>query len=101
VLDQIDEPIRAHGEMQWVGPGRYPIAAWCVARKPHQVGRMSPATATTAVLPSFYDVADLRGAVEDLVALFEDVPALSIAYNFASELADQVVDAFDRGAAAS
>ena len=95
VLAEVDADVKLGSELPWVRPGRYPVRAWFVSRRPDHIGRLSRALAVTATLPMLYEHDDLRVNVEQLAALFETVTAHAIWYENASDLVDQVSDALD------
>jgi len=90
VLEELDADVKLGSELPWVRPGRFPVRAWMMSRRPDQLGRLSPALAVTAALPTLYDLDDLRERIDQLAALFKHVVPYGIWYENAGELVDQV-----------
>jgi hypothetical protein len=90
VLAELDAEVKLGSELPWVRPGRYPLRAWMMSRRPDQLGRLSPALAVTTALPALYDLDELRERIDQLAVLFETVTPYGLWFDNAGELVDQV-----------
>ena len=95
VIAELDDGVKLGREMPWIRPGRYPLSTWFLGRSPEHLGKLSPAVAVTAALPTLYELDDLVASVERVADLFTDVTPQGIWYQRADDLVDQVCAALD------
>jgi len=90
VIEELDRDLVFGSELPRARPGRYPLSAWFFVHSPEHVGALTPAVAVTGALRLFFELEDLRQAVDELADLFADVAPHGIWYENASDLTEQV-----------